>query len=105
MPGALLVAKIDPNVLVKLAPAATTTIDIAGILSLGEKDIDVSATMFLAKLSDNKIIVTTDEMLMIGTETLGVTEGVDKLMELASLPSIGRVVPVTLRFIFEKNSS
>ncbi len=103
MPGAILIAGIDPKVIVDLAPAATATIDVSGTLSLGSKDIAISAPMFLAKLSEDKILVSTDEMLMIGTETLGITEGVDKLMELAKLPSIGRVVPVTLRFIFEKD--
>jgi len=102
MPAALLIANIDPMVLASLAPAATTTIDVAGTLSLGDRDIDINTSMFLAKLSEKKVMATTDEMVLVSTEVLGITRGVDKLMELASLPSIGRVVPVTLRFVFEK---
>ena len=47
-------------------------------------------------------MVTSDEMLMLSTADLGITAGVDKLMELAKLPSITRVTPVTMRLIFER---
>lgn len=100
-PAAALTATIDPKTMIDLAPGTTSVIDVAGKLSFGEKTVDINTKMFVAKLSDNRVMVTTDEMVMVGAEALGITSGVDKLMELAKLPSIGRVVPVTLRFVFE----
>lgn len=96
-----LTATIDPKALAELAPGATSVIDVAGTLALGANNIDVSTKMFVARLSAEKVMVTTDEMVMVGAEALGITPGVDKLMELAKLPAIARVVPVTLRFVFE----
>ena len=39
---------------------------------------------------------------MLTTEDLGIDAGIDTLQELASLESITRVTPVTLRFVFER---
>ena len=38
---------------------------------------------------------------MLSTEDAGIDQGIDKLQELASLDSITRVSPVSLRLIFE----
>ena len=102
-PTGTLTATIDPKFMNDLEPGATRVVDVAGQLMLGEKTIDINTSMFIAKLSAEKVMVTTDEMVMVGAEALGITAGVDKLMELAKLPSIARVVPVTLRFVFELN--
>ncbi len=56
---------------------------------------------FVIKLSDTKLLATTNDMIMLSTEELGINSGIDKLMELAKLPGITRVSPVTLRFMFE----
>lgn len=102
-PASTLIATIDPKVINDLAPGATSIIDVTGKLAFGDKSIDINTKMFVAKLSEDRVMVTIDEMIMIGAEALGITSGVDKLMELAKLPSIGRVIPVTLRFVFEKS--
>ena len=39
---------------------------------------------------------------MVSTDELGIDAGIDKLMELAGLPGITRVAPVTIRMVFEK---
>ncbi|OED39918.1 hypothetical protein AB833_13645 [Chromatiales bacterium (ex Bugula neritina AB1)] len=102
-PAAALTATIDPKAMNDLAVGATDVINVSGKLTLGENTLDISTGMFIAKLSDDRVLVTTDEMIMVGADALGITAGVDKLMELARLPSIGRVVPVTLRFVFDKS--
>jgi len=81
-------ATIDPKAVNDLAPGATAVIDVAGKLALGDVSLDINTTMFVAKLTDDKMMVTTDKMVMVSTEALGINAGVDKLMELAGLPSI-----------------
>lgn len=58
--------------------------------------------MFVARLGENKIMVTTDEMIMLSMADAGIDENISKLMELASLPSIARASPVTLRLVFTR---
>ncbi|MEM7524671.1 MAG: cytochrome C, partial [Pseudomonadota bacterium] len=102
---AVLTATVDVAALEALKPGETTTSDIEGVLTFGPAKIDIEASVFLARLSETRALVTTDEMIWIGTEEIGVTAGIDKLMELAELPSITRAVPVTFRLVFDETEA
>ncbi len=64
--------------------------------------IDIEAEMFVARLSDTKVLVNTNDIIFLSTEDAGITAGIDTLMELAKLPGITRTSPVTMRLIFDK---
>ena len=100
--AATLKTKINPEEINKLKPGGTTTVSVKGTLSFKGKDIKIEADMFVAKLTEKKIMVTTDEMIMLSMEDAGIDDSITKLMELAKLPSITRTAPVTLRFVFVK---
>ncbi|GAA6213162.1 hypothetical protein NBRC116602_29030 [Hyphomicrobiales bacterium 4NK60-0047b] len=100
--AATLKTKINPEEINKLKPGGTTTVTVKGTLSFLGKDIPIEADMFVAKLTDKKIMVTTDEMIMLAMEDAGINDKITKLMELAKLPAITRAAPVTLRFVFVK---
>jgi hypothetical protein len=97
---AVLTATIDMAVINALSVGDSTVLEVEGVLNFLGNDIDVDTNFFVAKLAESKILATTESMVMIPTEQLGVNAGVDKLMELAKLPSITRVTPVSLRFVF-----
>ncbi len=99
-PTATLKAKIDTTALSKLEVGDTVVKDVEGVLTLSGVDVAVEASLFIARLSDEKVLVTTDEMIVVGTKDLGIDEGIDKLVKLAKLPGITRVVPVSLRLMF-----
>ena len=104
MTSAALNASVDMEELTALAIGQTTTTDIEGTLSLLGATVDIEATMFVARLSETSVLITTDEMIWVKTEDLGLTAGIDKLMELAKLPGITRTTPVTLRLIFDADA-
>ena len=58
--------------------------------------------MLVARLSENSVLVTTADFIMLSTEDLGINAGIDKLMTLAKLPGITRVTPVSVRMVFNK---
>jgi hypothetical protein len=97
---AVLTATLDMDAINALAVGDSTVLEVEGVLSFLGNEIDVDTNFFVAKLAESKLLATTDSMLMIPTEELGVNAGVDKLMEIAKLPSITRVSPVSLRFVF-----
>jgi len=101
-PKAVLSADVDTKELNGLAPGETTTIDVEGTLALNGKDMPIETSLFVARLADNKMMAVTDEMIMLSTKDAGIDDGVSKLMELAKLPGITRVSPVTLRLVFTK---
>ncbi len=97
---ATLTAKIDMENLTALEVGQTTTLDSEAALSLVGTDVEFDAELFVARLTENSVLVTTSDMVFVSTEDAGVNAGIDKLMELADLPGITRTVPVTARFVF-----
>lgn len=93
---------IDLDAMDKMAVGATEIIDIEVTLSFLGAEIEIEAEMFAARLSDTKVLVNTNDIIFLSTEDAGITAGIDKLMELAKLPSITRTSPVTMRLIFDK---
>jgi polyisoprenoid-binding protein YceI len=99
---ATLTAAIDLKAFDRLVVGEMTTIEVNGGLHFLGKTTDITAQFFIARLNENRVLVVTDEMIIVKTGALGVNKGIDTLMELASLPSIARVVPVSLRMVFDK---
>lgn len=99
-PKAVLSAGVDMEALKTLAVGDTLTMSVDGSLSLNGSELPIQTDLFVARLADNKIMATTDGMVMLSMEQAGLTAGIDKLMELAGLPGITRVSPVTLRLVF-----
>ncbi|MGO1117596.1 hypothetical protein ACTL6U_02765 [Rhodovibrionaceae bacterium A322] len=95
-------ATVDMGELTGLAPGEVTTTELKGTLSFGSKELPVETDIFVARLTDKRVLVTTDEMIMLSTDDLDLNPGIDKLMELAKLPGITRVAPVTLRLLFDQ---
>ena len=101
IPAATITATIDMDVVSSLGVGQATTLETSGALDLLGTVSDLDAMFFVMRLSEDKVLVTTDGMLMLSTEDAGIDAGIDKLQELASLDSITRVSPVTMRLFFD----
>lgn len=99
---ATLSGTIDMAALDELKPGDTALVDLEAKLSFIGVENDIEAEMLVARLSDNRVLVTTADFIMLSTEDLGINAGIDKLMQLAKLPGITRVAPVSVRMVFEK---
>lgn len=86
----------------KLAIGDTYTDSIKLKLSLHGMSKEVSGTAQITKLTDNRLLVTSIEPVIINSEDFGLAEGVEKLREIAKLTSINTTVPVTYSLIFKK---
>ncbi|QTH62679.1 YceI family protein [Psychrosphaera ytuae] len=53
------------------------------------------------KLSENKILVISAKPVLVNANEFGLIAGVEKLKELAGLPSIATAIPVTFKLVFE----
>ncbi len=102
-PSAMVTAEIDKSTLDALGVGEATTTETTGTLSLLGEELDLDASFFVMRLSDDKVLVTTDDMIMLSTEDIGIDGGIDQLQEVAGLDSITRVSPVTMRLIFNKD--
>lgn len=102
---AVLTADIDLAAFEGLKPGESATLDIKGVLKFGPAEVAIDAPVFAARLSETQALIATDEIIWVSTADLGVTAGIDKLMELAELPSITRATPVTFRFVFDRGDA
>lgn len=94
--------EIDMEEINALKPGETTIVEVEASLEFAGVQNDVDAEMLVARLSEDRVLVTTADFIMLSTEDLGIDAGVNKLMELAKLPGITRVTPVAVRMVFEK---
>lgn len=99
---AMVSGEIDLDEVKDLKPGDTSIIDFEGVLAFAGVNVDVEAEMLVARLAENRVLVSTADFIMVSTEDLGIDPGVNKLMELAKLPGITRVTPVAVRVVFEK---
>ena len=67
----------------------------------GKNDI-MSIALTVTRLSDNKVVVDSLTPIIVDIETFGFQDGVEKLRELAKLPSITPEVPVMFSLTFER---
>jgi cytochrome c2 len=100
-PKAVITARIDMAEVSSLSVGESTVVDTTGTLRLAGAEVALDTEMFIARISDGRVMVTTNDMIMLSMEDLGLTAGIDKLMQLADLPGITRVSPVTLRLVFD----
>ena len=102
IPSATLSATLEMDALKAMRPGDTTTMEMDATLSLLGNDVDVFTEVFVARLSGRSVLVTTNDMLFLDMDQLGIDSGIDTLQELASLDSIARATPITIRFVFER---
>ncbi|WP_299367550.1 YceI family protein [uncultured Tateyamaria sp.] len=104
-PRAAISAQIDMAAMEGMAVGESAVMEVEGDLSLLGVEVPLYGDMFVMRLSEDKVMVTTDSMLFLSTADAELDPGVDKLMELASLPNIVRAVPVTLRLMFDADGA
>ena len=101
-PTAVLSGSVELDDFEGLAVGDTALTDFEGVLSFAGVEVDVEAEMLVARLGEDKVLVTTADFIVLSTDDLGIDAGIDTLKELASLDSITRAVPVTVRMVFQK---
>ena len=100
-PSVTLKAQIDPD---SLSTQDVNTIKTEATLSLHgiSKTIPVEATIVR---SENKLMAVSTKPIIIAAADYNLTSGIDKLLELAKLPSIAKSVPVNFILVFSKDES
>lgn len=101
-PTATLTAALDMDALKSMRAGDTKVMELDATLSLLGNDVDVFTEVFVVRTSPRDVMVTTNDMVMLATDELGIDAGIDKLQELAGLESITRVTPVNARFMFSR---
>ncbi|MEM6609577.1 MAG: YceI family protein [Pseudomonadota bacterium] len=100
-PNATISTDIDIAELDGLGVGDTMMITVDATLALLGVESSYPADLFVARLGEDRVMVTSNDFVYIATDELGIDDGIDMLQELAGLDSITRAVPVSMRFIFD----
>ncbi len=97
---AVVTAQIDPA----RVPAVGTTVALSLPLNLAivGVELDFTAAVLVTRVSGGQVIVSSRGPVLLNVERLGWARGVEKLREVAGLPSISHAVPVSFVLSFER---
>ncbi|GGP83940.1 YceI family protein [Shewanella ulleungensis] len=88
-------AVINPKLLMGMKVGDTLTTQINATVEMHGKTQKKSIDVLVAKLSDNKMLVSSFAPMIIQADEFNFVTGVEKLREIAGLPSISLAVPVS----------
>ena len=99
-PSAGITATFDAEMLAGLAAGDSRMLDISAQLRIKDSSIPVSVPVLAARLNAKTLLVTSARPVLVSADSVGLTAGVEKLREVAGLPSISRAVPVSFVLTF-----
>ncbi len=97
---AVLRAKVDTQMVTGLSVGETTVVAAEGTLSLHGEGQAMSVLMRAAKLANDTVMVASVKPLIVDATKFGLDDGIEKLREIAGLPSISTAVPVSFVMTF-----
>ncbi|MGD8207260.1 MAG: YceI family protein [Thiohalocapsa sp.] len=97
---ATLTAKIDPETILGMKTGDVAALTAEGVLSLHGATQPTTIDVLAAKLADDTVMVAATKPLIIDAEKFGLSDGVEKLREIAGLESISHAVPVSFVMTF-----
>ena len=98
--NATITAQLDIAALDKLAVGNMMAMELAGQLNLHGKQQDIMTTVTVSRLSDKQLLVASQKPIVVHAGQYELANGVNKLREIAGLPSISYAVPVNFVLSF-----
>ncbi|MDJ0940305.1 MAG: YceI family protein [Woeseiaceae bacterium] len=100
-PTATLAATIDMNEIKALEPGSKTNILTEAQLQIHGTTVSLTVDLSVARLSETRVLVASDAPVIVNAGQSGLAAGVERLREVAGLPSISPAVPVTFVLAFD----
>ncbi|MGD8644509.1 MAG: YceI family protein [Chromatiales bacterium] len=101
-PTAVLTAKVDAAKVSKLKVGQMMVDALEGQLNLHGQVSPVTAELVIARLGPETLLVSSRRPLVLQAGDFKLVEGVEKLREVAGLPSISNAVPVSFVLTFDQ---
>ena len=98
---AMFSAQIDMALVTKIASGQSETMTISGALDLHGQKQNITTDVLVTKKSTGEVTVTSIEPIIVNAADFELVKGINKLQELAKLPSIAVAVPVTFQLTFK----
>lgn len=93
-------AKVDADEIDALKPGQAMHTTIEGILTLHGETRPLPMDILIARSGDDQLLVTSEKPVVVNAPEFGLVAGVERLREVAGLPSISTAVPVSFVLAF-----
>lgn len=93
-------ARVPLDSFAELAAGARMRQSLPVTLSVHGMEAEIETDVFVTRLSPTAVLVETASPVLVNAFDFGLGEGVDRLRDVAGLPSISPAVPVTASFVF-----
>ena len=103
-PQAVLTATVDLDAFDGLKTGERKPADFTGELTLHGIAEPIDATLIVTRISRTRVLVETADPVILYTDFFNFGAGIEKLRELASLPSITPSAPVAASLVFERRN-
>lgn len=94
-PTADLKATVDPAIFSELATGASKPISVDASLDLHGQQQPLSLNLVVTRISDQELLVVSAQPVILNVADFNLVKGLEKLRDLAGLPSISQAVPVS----------
>ena len=101
-PTANVTAQIDPAAFEALGVGESITQPLEATLSVKGIETSIETQVSVIRTGEDDVLVTSVEPVIVYADALELTDGLSTLQELAGLPSIAPVVPVSFSIAFER---
>jgi hypothetical protein len=101
-PDAVISAKLDMAKLKGVAVGTRTRMPLEATVDMHGLSLDIEPDVYVTHVAENQVLVETATPVIVTADDFEMQPGIDKLKELAALPSITPVVPVTFSLMFEE---
>ena len=101
-PTAIVTAQIDPAAFEALGVGQSITQPLEATLNVKGVEAPIGTQVAITRTSENAVLVTSVEPVIVYADALELTEGLAQLQALAGLSSITPVVPVSFSIAFER---
>lgn len=101
--SAKLETSVDMEMLEALAIGESSAVSVGGELTLHGQTVPLTFDVIVTRNSQSGLLVVSEQPVVISAAQFGLVEGVERLREIAGLPSISVAVPVSFVLAFDAN--
>jgi hypothetical protein len=95
------IAQLAPAALAELEVGSATALEVPATVTLHGRELTINAEVLAARLNQSTLLVTSLRPIIVNAGAVGLSEGVERLREIAGLPAISQAVPVTFTLSFD----
>ncbi|MDG2278558.1 MAG: YceI family protein [Pseudomonadales bacterium] len=99
-PTATFTASLDMEGINQLQVGASSVLEVTGVLAIKETELPLTIQVVATQFESRRVLVNSLQPIIVNADAFGLSQGVEKLRELAGLPSISPAVPISFFLTF-----